>query len=434
MSDAVRRQKDRAAEFLSKGKLAAALEGYRAVSKAAPGDLGVRQKVAEILARQGEAKAAAAEYTEVVQRYAEQGLFFKAIALCRVILQLDPANARAQERLAELYAARNEPPSIRLVMPRVAPLEAAAIAQANAAAAPVSATKEEPEFDLFIEEALVFEAEPPPPPRGALPQIPLFSSLSNEELIAVMRDAMEVRSFSAGETILKEGEPGEAMYALAQGTVSVLRADRRVATMEEGAFFGEMALLSGAPRLATVVADGDVVVLEFPREPMDGLVARFPNVRTGLEGFFRQRLLENLLRANPLLSPLDEAERAALSQAFQSCTFRKGEVILEEGTTGEAVYLLLRGRCTVFHRAGAPSPYPDLVEGDAFGEISVAAQLPVSAVVQAREPVVALRVTAADFRALVLSNPAVKKQVLQLASQRLTRTAQLGLAEGDLRI
>jgi CRP-like cAMP-binding protein len=247
---------------------------------------------------------------------------------------------------------------------------------------------------------------------------------------------MEARAFSAGEAIVTEGAPGDAMYAIAQGTVAVLRQTRRVAQMQEGDFFGEMALVSGAPRLATVVAESDVVVLEFPRAGIDALLARYPGIKAGLERFYRERLLANLLRANPLLQPLTDAERVALSAAFQSCTFKPKEIILEEGAEGLAVFLLLRGRCAVGHRNPALGSYPDLVEGDAFGEISVATQSLVSATVMAKEPVIALRVPADAFRSIVLANPEVKKQVLLLASQRLTRTAKQGLlAEaGDHRV
>lgn len=430
MSDAIRRLKDNATELLARGKLGPALDAFRAVVKAAPADLAARQKVAEILTRQGHAKAAVEEYVELVRRYAEVGQFFKATALCRVVLTLEPGHRVVQDKLAELYAARRETPATKVPMPKVAPLSSAAVTTKAPAAPPPP----EPEFDLFIEE-LPPEGDPPPPPRGSLPHIPLFSSLSNEELVAVLHDAMEVRAFAAGEVVLREGEPGGAMYALAEGTVGVVRGEREVAVMEEGSFFGEMALLSGAPRLATIVAKGDVVLLEFARESMDKLIARYPNIRTGLEGFFRERLLANAMRANPLLQPLTEGERAKLAAAFQSCTFKPGEVLLEEGRAGEAVFLVLRGRCTVFHRAGAPGPYPDLVEGDLCGEISIATEIPVSAVVAAKEPVVALRVSADDFRALVLSNRAVKSQVLLLASQRLSRTAKLGLlAEHDQRV
>ena len=441
MTDAVRRQKDRATLLLSKGRLPAALEEFRRIVKAVPGELGARQKIAEILARQGEVSAAVTEYGEVVRRYAEQGQFFKATALCRVILTLDSKHQRTQEQLAELYAARQKVTSVTARLTPSAGLEKGAIAQANVPPAPppaeeiaIQAGGDDDGIDIDIEE-LVFEAEVAPPPKDQLPHVPLFSSLSAAEFLAVLNGAMEARAFAAGETIVTEGEPGDAMYAIAQGSVAVLRQTKRVAQMHEGDFFGEMALLSGAPRLATVVAESDVVVLEFPRASMDTLVARYPGVKTGLEQFYRERLLVNLLRANPLLQPLDDAQRVALSAAFQSCTFKPKEIILEEGSEGAAVYLLLRGRCAVGHRDPAKGSYPDLVEGDAFGEISVVSNLPVSATVMAKEPVVALRVPAAAFREIVLGNPEVKKQVLLLASQRLTRTAKQGLlAEADHRV
>ncbi len=433
MDDAVRRQKDRASQLLTKGKLQPALEEFRRIAKAVPGELGVRQKMAEILVRLGDAPAAVTEYAEVVRRYAEQGQFFKATALCRVILTLDPKHVATQQRLAELYAARRASSPSTLAAAPVAPLETASIPRAHAAPAP----EEEVELAIDIElEELAFEAEAPPPPRDSLPSIPLFSSLSAPEFLAVLNGAMEARAFSAGEAIVTEGEPGDAMYAIAQGSVAVLRQAQQVATMQEGDFFGEMALLSGAPRLATVTAQGDVVALAFPRDEMAGLAAKHAGVKTALEQFFRERLLANLMRANPLLEPLSEAQRIALAAAFQSCTFKPNEIILEEGGAGEAVFLVLRGRCAVFHRDPTLGAYPDLVEGDAIGEISVAAQLPISATVMAKEPVVALRVPAEAFREIVLGNPETRKQVMLLASQRLTRTAKQGLLAqtGDQRV
>ena len=443
MNDAVRRQKDRATELLNKGKLQPALSEFRRIVNAVPGELGVRQKVAEILARLGDKPAAVAEYAEVVRRYAEQGQFFKATALCRVILTLDPKHEEATTKLAELYSSRQRTPSRVGPAPvpaPVAPLEAGAIAQANEAPAPVApAAAAAPAVEIEIEvEELPVQPDAPPPPKESLPAIPLFSSLTSTEFIAVLNGAMEAKAFSVGEAIVNEGAPGDAMYAIAQGSVAVLRNTHKVATMGEGEFFGEMALLSGAPRLATVVAETDTVVLSFPRLEMDAAIAKHPGVRTALEQFYRERLLLNLMRANPLLQPLSDARRAALAAAFQSCTFKKNEIIHEEGREGVAVFLILRGRAAVFHRDTTKGAYPDLTEGDAIGEISVVGETPVSATVMAKEPVVALRVPAEAFREIVLGNPDVKKQVLLLASQRLSRTAKQGLVaqadQGDQRV
>lgn len=430
MSDALNRQLDRAAQLLAQGRLPAALEEYRRIVQAVPGELAARQKIAEILARQGQVPAAVAEYSEVVKRYAEQGQFFKATALSRVILTLDPKHQLATKLLADLYASRPggppaHPERIRGPMSLGPALDASAIDLAFERALDPS---QEPPEEIALEELLP-EAEPPLPPRDALPHIPLFSSLTTEEFMAVLNGAMDAKTIRAGQAIVTEGQPGGSMFAVAQGSVSVWRENQRVAVMREGDFFGEMALLSGAPRTATVKAEGDVVVLEFPRESMAPVITKHPGVRTGLEQFSRQRMLANLMRANPLLQLLTEPQRQALSAAFQPCTFSAGEVVLAEGDAGAAVFLLLRGHCSV---SQGTTTYPDLVEGDAFGEISVLTRLPVSATVKARDAVLALCVLADDFRSLVLANPEVGKKVQALASERMTRTAKMALqADAD---
>jgi len=125
---ALRKQKDRATLLLSRGKLPAALAESRDIVAAEPGDLSARQKVAEILVRQGHVDDAVEQYAEAVRRYAEEGLFFKAVGLSRVILTLAPTHQLAQHLLAELYAQRNPgrpsapPPLARLPPAEETPL------------------------------------------------------------------------------------------------------------------------------------------------------------------------------------------------------------------------------------------------------------------------------------------------------------------------
>jgi cAMP-dependent protein kinase regulator len=424
--DAVRRQKDRAAQLLAAGKTSAALEEYQRILKAVPGDVTVRQKVAELLQRAGRNAEAITEFSETVKRYAEAGHFFKATALCRVILTLDPKHDATQKKLAELYASRDNkgaPPPAPAVAKEAPKLDVSSIAPSIA---PVVATASTVEIDV---EDLVFEAEPPPPPKSELPSIPLFSSLDAEAFIALLKDVMDARVFHAGEAVLKEGEPGDTMYALAQGTVQVMRGGNAVAEMHEGDFFGEMALLTGAPRLATIEAKDDVVLLAFPRDAMEALIAKHPAVKVGLDNFFRERLLANVVRANPLFGALLPAQRWALSMAFTPVPFTAGQVLVEEGATGGAVHLLLRGSCRVFLKSGGV--FPDLHEGDVFGEISVVSRLPATASVAAKEAGVVLKVDADTFRKILSSNTDVKTLVLRLASERMTRTAQQALSTSD---
>jgi putative ABC transport system ATP-binding protein len=92
--------------------------------------------------------------------------------------------------------------------------------------------------------------------------IGLFKTLTPRQLTDVA-EHMKKRHYASGETIIREGEPGEEFFLLSDGEVEVIRADHEVARLAPGDFFGEVALISGEPRNATVVAvtDADTYVL-----------------------------------------------------------------------------------------------------------------------------------------------------------------------------
>jgi putative ABC transport system ATP-binding protein len=87
--------------------------------------------------------------------------------------------------------------------------------------------------------------------------IELFKNLTPRQLTDVA-EHMRKRHYPAGETIIRQGEPGEEFFLVSDGEVEVVRADHEVARLGPGDFFGEVALISGEPRNATVVAEGEV--------------------------------------------------------------------------------------------------------------------------------------------------------------------------------
>lgn len=87
--------------------------------------------------------------------------------------------------------------------------------------------------------------------------IELFKSLTPRQLTDVA-EHMKKRHYPSGETIIREGDPGEEFFLVSDGEVEVIRADHEVARLGPGDFFGEVALISGEPRNATVVAEGEV--------------------------------------------------------------------------------------------------------------------------------------------------------------------------------
>ena len=108
-----------------------------------------------------------------------------------------------------------------------------------------------------------------PSTRALLGRVPLFAQLSERELDTLARMARE-RRFAAGEAIVRQGEGGIGVYLLVEGRARVRRQTedgtvRELDTVAVGDFFGELALLDEAPRVATVEAVEDCLCLVLPR-------------------------------------------------------------------------------------------------------------------------------------------------------------------------
>lgn len=107
--------------------------------------------------------------------------------------------------------------------------------------------------------------------------VDLFAGLS-EDMVAEIAGATQARTYGNGEPIVRQGEPGQSMFVIASGGASVvLEPDRReVATIEAGGYFGEMSMLTGDPRTATVLARGDTTVFEIGADLFRRLAATHP--------------------------------------------------------------------------------------------------------------------------------------------------------------
>jgi CRP/FNR family transcriptional regulator, cyclic AMP receptor protein len=101
----------------------------------------------------------------------------------------------------------------------------------------------------------------------ALSVVPLFSGLSKADLNRLAEET-DVVSFPAGITIVEEGLLGETMFVVTSGEAKVLQGKRRLGTVRPGDFFGEVALLDGAPRSASVVAQTPVVAIRLFRRTL----------------------------------------------------------------------------------------------------------------------------------------------------------------------
>jgi CRP-like cAMP-binding protein len=114
----------------------------------------------------------------------------------------------------------------------------------------------------------------------------LFKTLDQEGRARLMRGATTV-TYGAGQVVVREGDPGEALYLIRSGQVRVYTMQNGVevplATLGAGACFGEVALLSGRPRTATVETEEPCTMLCFPRPHIEEILNAYPKVRKLLE-------------------------------------------------------------------------------------------------------------------------------------------------------
>jgi hypothetical protein len=129
-------------------------------------------------------------------------------------------------------------------------------------------------------------------------KIPFFAPLQETEREELAEDAT-MHVFSAGEMIIREGEPGRSVYIILDGRVRVFTRDSgdnelELATLGVGQFFGEMSFVSGEPRSSSVAALELSVVVELSYDSMTNIVEQNQAVKDVLEGYHKIRKKDTL--------------------------------------------------------------------------------------------------------------------------------------------
>ncbi len=144
-----------------------------------------------------------------------------------------------------------------------------------------------------------------------LSAIDIFSPLTADEL-QVLAETAEARIFAPGETIIRAGDQGSSMFVINRGSVDV-RVDndgrmRTVNTLSEGDFFGEMALFTGEPRAANVVATEETEVLEIRHDAMKSLFETNPDLVESISHTIRDRRVGLNARTNVAVEEEDASD------------------------------------------------------------------------------------------------------------------------------
>jgi CRP-like cAMP-binding protein len=125
---------------------------------------------------------------------------------------------------------------------------------------------------------------------GALERTPLFAGLDREQLEHVLQVVQRV-TIEPGQAVVERGDPGDAMYIIVSGAAEV-DVGGRFHRLERGDFFGEMAVLAGKPREATVKVVERVEALRIPADEFQAFLHDNPRVAVGMLRSLVERLRE----------------------------------------------------------------------------------------------------------------------------------------------
>lgn len=122
----------------------------------------------------------------------------------------------------------------------------------------------------------------PDPKLAVIRRLPLFANCSEAEIVQIAAIADELW-LPEGKELTHEGAQGEEFVLIVSGSAEVYKRGQHVATLGPGGFVGEIALLTGRPRTATVVSTSAVLVLVIARHRFLTLIDRLPGVRARLD-------------------------------------------------------------------------------------------------------------------------------------------------------
>jgi len=203
-----------------------------------------------------------------------------------------------------------------------------------------------------------------------------LSTLTQDQLVEVAR-RIKPQVFPADASIVRQGEPGDKFYILLNGHADVSLHEPGggevvVNQLKPGQYFGEMALLGGGIRTASVKVsnNGPASVVALDERAFNDLVNDSRSLRLELTSLIEQRNTYNQLQN---ISSLDQKALVAIIKDLKVNTYESGHEIIRQGDVGDTFYLLLAGKVDILARneQGEEIRVNQLGNGQYFGEMAL---------------------------------------------------------------
>lgn len=244
----------------------------------------------------------------------------------------------------------------------------------------------------------------------------LFVDLSQPQFREMILDS-EIRIVKPGEVVFERNDYTDTFFNVISGAVGIeLPGDEsKVVQFGPGNFFGEMGLISGRRRAATVRAIEESVLLETKRNQILKIMASVPSVKEAVDSVFFLRVLKAKIFQDA--DPLFLARIAAKAEIVE---FKKGDVFFAEGDEGDHLYVILKGSVKISRRnaAGNDVAQTYLSAGNYVGEMALVDDGPRNATVTAVVPCITRRISKAQFLDLLEESSQTREDVLRLVAER----------------
>lgn len=249
----------------------------------------------------------------------------------------------------------------------------------------------------------------------AFRSIPLFSQLSDADLLAMASQAREV-TYEPGHAIVQQGTQGETFYSVRSGVVAVesedqARRTRVVARLGAGDCFGETALVDDGLRTATVRAMTETVVIELGRAAFEKVCATVGGV-----DFAAVLRAATAIGKSRVFRELPAERRSALAMKFVPRSVPAATDVIRFGEKGDEFYLVAKGELDVLDAQGLK--LNQLGAGDHFGEIALLRNVPRTATVRTTSDTLVLVLSRDIFLGALTADLALSERVEQIARSR----------------
>ena len=247
---------------------------------------------------------------------------------------------------------------------------------------------------------------------------------------------LEACTLAAYDILFQQDDPGQALYLLQEGHLAVTRTEGDGTQIplgelqKPGTIVGEMALVTGQPRNATVTALTESILLRLSTASFTLLIEKYPSLFEMFTQWFATRLQEGQIGGVllDLFGNLDSRSLSAIQDELEWAYLSNGELLFAEGDLGDAMYIIASGRLRIVHidSEGVEHIRAEVGPGQTIGEFALLTAEKHNATVYAIRDTTVAKLTTPVFEKLVEEYPHAMMQITRIIISRNQQIEQVG--------